>query len=326
VSDTEEFSGRLEASEFVSLRPRVSGTVDKVYFSDGAIVKKDQLLFLIDPRPFSAALAHATSLLVAAQARADLAHLKVARAQKLLEVKAISQQDFDQLNAESRTADADIKTAEADVRSARLNLDYTAVASPITGRVSRTSVTQGNLVNEQVILTSIAGLSKIYAYFDLSEQTYFRVKQAKNTTPIVRMALLDEINFPHEGKIDFIDNQLNPQTGAIRVRGVFDNPQGEFTPGMAVKLLLITSSPYVALIVPERAIGTDQTKKFVFVVGTDNLPQLREVKLGSLINGMRVIVSHQIKAGEQVIVDGLQRVIPGVPVAPHIVKIDELGS
>ena len=325
ISDSEEFSGRLEASEFVEVRPRVAGTIDRVHFTDGALVKKGQLLFSIDARPFAAEVARAESQLAAAQSRAELAQSELARAQKLLDAKAVSRQEFDQLGSGSRTAQADIKAAEAALRVARLNVEYAAVRAPIAGRASRANVTAGNLVNEQVVLTSIAGVAKVYAYFDGSEQTYLRVKAANEHAPIVHMGLANETALPHEGRVDFVDNRLNPQTGAIRMRASFDNSDGRFTPGLAVKLTMGTSAPYDAVMVPERAIGTDQTKKFVFVVGADGQPQFREVKLGALLEGMRVVSNGSVKPGENVVVDGLQRVIPGMPVAPQVLKVDAKG-
>jgi multidrug efflux system membrane fusion protein len=343
VSDSEEFSGRLEAAEFVELRPRVAGTVDRVHFTDGALVSKGQLLFSIDARPFTAETARAESQLAAAKSRTELAKSELARAQSLLDSKAVSRQEFDQLSSGARTSDADVKAAEAALRVAQLNLDYATVRSPISGRVSRANVTAGNLVNEQTVLTSIAGVAKVYAYFDGSEQTYLRVKAENeraaaapkggsapsvpkaDRAPAVRMGLANETGFPHEGRLDFVDNRLNPQTGAIRMRASFDNAKGQFTPGLAAKLVMTTSASYDAVMVPERAIGTDQTKKFVFVVGADGQPQFREIKPGALIDGMRVVTNGSVKVGENVIVDGLQRVIPGLPVAPQVLKVDDKG-
>jgi RND family efflux transporter MFP subunit len=325
ISDNEEFSGRLEATEFVELRPRVAGTVDKVHFADGAMVSKGQLLFTIDPRPFAADVARAQAQLVSAKAKADLANTEVTRAQKLLDSKAVSRQEFDQLSAGSRTSDADIKSAEAALRTARLSLDFASVRAPIAGRASRAAVTAGNVVNEQTVLTSIAGIAKVYAYFDGSEQTYLRIKAANERAPAVRMGLSNETGFPHEGKVDFVDNRLNPQTGAVRMRAAFDNSKGQFTPGLAAKLMMSTSVPYSAVMVPEAAIGTDQTKKFVYVVGADGQPQFREIKPGALLEGMRAVLGGSVKPGDNVIVDGLQRVIPGMPVAPQVLKVNELG-
>jgi RND family efflux transporter MFP subunit len=329
VSDSEEFSGRLEATEFVELRPRVAGTIDRVHFSDGAMVSKGQVLFTIDPRPFAADVARAKSQLAAVKTRAELARTEAARAQKLLDSKAVSRQEFDQLNAGSRTADADIKTAEAALRVAQLSLDFSSLRAPIAGRASRAAVTAGNLVNEQVVLTTIAGVSRVYAYFDGSEQTFLRIKGVEGTNeraPAVRMGLANESGFPHEGKVDFVDNRLNPQTGAVRMRASFDNAKGQFTPGLAARLMMSTSAPYSAVMVPEAAVGTDQTKKFVYVVAGDGKPQFREIKPGTLLDGMRVVKGDSVKAGENVIVDGLQRVIPGMPVAPQVLSVNELGQ
>ena len=236
----------------------------------------------------------------------------------------MSRQEFDQLTSGSRTAEADIAAAEAALRVAQLNLGYTELRAPIAGRVSRAHVTAGNLVSAEVVLTTIAGVDKVYAYFDGSEQTYLRVRAANDKAPKVRMGLADEPGFPHEGRVDFVDNRLNPQTGAIRLRASFDNASGRFTPGLAARLTMATSAPYAATLVPDRAIGTDQNKKFVYVVGADNQPQFREVRLGALDGAMRV-VQGGVEPGENVIVDGLQRVIPGLPVVPTVLKVDEQG-
>ena len=325
VSDSEPFSGRLEASEFVELRPRVAGTIDQVHFTDGALVKKGQLLFSIDSRGFAAEVARAESQLAAVNARAELAQIELKRAQTLVDAKAVSRQEFDQLSSGARTTQADIKTAEAALRTARLNLEYASVRAPITGRTSRANVTAGNLVGDQTVLTTITGTAKVYAYFDVSEQTYLRVMSSADKTPRVRMGLASESGHPHEGRVDFVDNRLNAQTGAIRMRASFDNGKGQFTPGLAVKLTMGTGAPYPAVMVPERAIGTDQTKKFVYVVAANGQPQVRDVQLGALQGGMRVITNGSVKPGENVIVEGLQRVVPGMPVAPQVLKVDANG-
>jgi RND family efflux transporter MFP subunit len=324
VSDHEEFSGRLEAAEFVELRARVGGTIERVHFADGAMVKAGDLLFTIDPRPLQAELSRASAQRAAAVARAGLASGELARARKLLDAKAGSRQEVDQLAAGLLTAEADIAAAEAAVRMAQLHLDYAAVRAPIAGRVSRAHVTAGNLVDGQVVLTTIAGVERVHAYFDGSEQTFLRLRATEEPSPAVRMGLANEAGHPHEGRVDFVDNRLNPQTGAIRMRASFDNAQGLFTPGLAVRLTMTTSAPYAAVMVPDRAVGTDQSKRFVYVVGPDGLPQFREVRLGMLDAGMRVLHGG-VKPGEHVIVDGLQRVMPGMPVQPTVLKIDEQG-
>ena len=326
VADTEEFSGRLEATEYVEVRPRIGGTIDKVHFVDGARVKKGALLFTIDPRPFEAELARAQSQLNAEKARDELARSELARAQKLLDSKAISRQEVDQLTSGSRTSQADIQGAEAALRVARLNLGYTQVRAPIAGRASRANITAGNLVSDQTVLTTVAGVGKVYAYFDASEQTFLRLPpaQAGGKAPKVRLGLANEQGYPHEGALDFIDNRLNPQTGAIRLRASFDNAKGQFTPGLAARLMMESPVSQNAVLVAERAIGTDQNKKFVYVVGRDGQPQFREVKLGALVDGMR-IVQGGVKPGENVVVDGLQRIMPGTPVAPQVLKVDDKG-
>jgi RND family efflux transporter MFP subunit len=326
VTDSEEFSGRLEASEYVELRPRVAGTIDKVHFVDGAHVKKGEPMFTIDPRPFEAEVARSQSTLASTKAKLELAQSELARAQKLLDSQAVSRQEVDQWTSGSRTSQADVLGAEAALRVARLNLEYTSVRAPISGRASRANITVGNVVNEQTVLTTIAGVSVVYAYFDGSEQTYLKLKStpAGAKAQTVRMALANEQGFPHEGRLDFVDNRLNAQTGAIRLRASFDNSKGQFTPGLAAKLQLEDATAYSAVLVPERAVGTDQTKKFVFVVGGDGQAQQREVRLGTLRDGMRV-VRGPVKPGENVVVDGLQRVIPGVPVQPQVLKVDDKG-
>jgi len=324
-TDREEFSGRLEASEFVELRPRVSGTVEQVHFTDGALVARGDRLFTIDPRPFAAEVARLESLLAVAKNRAELAGLELARAHRLMDANAISRQEFDQLASASRTSGNDIQSAEASLRNARLNLEFTTVRAPINGRVSRTNVTAGNLVGDQVVLTTIAGVSRVYAYFDGSERTFLRVRAAGDKAPVVRMGLVNEEGYPHTGKLDFVDNRLNPQTGAVRMRATFDNRSGLFVPGLAARIVMATSAPYTAVMVPERAIGTDQTRKFVVVVGADGKPQFRPVQLGALDGDMRVVAGGTVKAGENVVVDGLQRIIPGVPVTPQVLKVDDRG-
>ncbi len=324
VTDIEEFTGRLEAPRSVEVRPRIGGTIDKVHFRDGQRVAQGTLLFSIDPKPFQAELARAQSQLSAARSRAALASAELGRAKKLLDAKAVSAQEFDQLTSGAATSGADIAAAEAAVRVAQLNLGYTSVRAPMAGQLSRAIITEGNLVGDQSVLTTLVATQSVYAYFDGSEQTFLRLRKGDPGQRTVQMGLADEPGFPHEGKVDFIDNQLNPQTGAIRMRAVFDNPKGEFTPGLFTRLQLAGGAAYSAVLTPERAIGTDQSKKLVFVIGEGNVAQPREVQLGALIDGMRVVTAG-LKAGDRVVVDGLQRVRPGAPVTPVTVTTDERG-
>jgi membrane fusion protein, multidrug efflux system len=334
IQDFDEFTGRLEATETVDVRPRVGGTLDRVHFREGQTVKRGELLFTIDARPFQAELARAEAQLAGVRSRSDLSKTEFTRAQKLLEMRAISQQEFDQLQSGTRTSDADIKAAQAAVQSARLNVEYSRIRSPISGRVSRANVTAGNLVGTgETVLTTIVSQDKVYAYFDASETTYLKyVKQVRDgtrassreTANTVLMGLANEPGYPHQGVIDFVDNRLNAQTGAIRARAVFDNKNNQFTPGLFARVKLIGSGSFKAVLTPDRAIGTDQNKKFVLVVDQNNAANFREVKLGALQDGMRVI-TEGLKAGEVVVVDGLQRIRPGMPVAPQKLDLDAKG-
>ena len=324
VTDIEEFTGRLEAPRSVEVRPRIGGTIEKVHFRDGQRVAQGALLFTIDPKPFQAELSRAQSQLTSARSRAALATSDLARAKKLLDSKAVSAQEFDQLTSGAATSGADIAAAEAAVRVAQLNLGYTSVRAPMAGQLSRAIITEGNLVNDQSVLTTLVATQTVYAYFDGSEQTFLRLRKGDPGQRLVHMGLANEPGFPHEGKVDFIDNQLNPQTGSIRMRAVFDNPKGEFTPGLFARIQLAGGAPYPAVLTPERAISTDQSRKLVFVIGEGNVAQPREVQLGTLIHGMRVVTSG-LKAGDLVVVDGLQRVRPGAPVQPIKADTDERG-
>ncbi|MDB5818078.1 MAG: efflux transporter, family, subunit [Rhizobacter sp.] len=327
ITESEEFSGRLEAAEYVEVRPRIAGTIDKVNFTDGASVKKGQLLFAIDPRPFEAEVARAQAQVTSTRARAELASSELGRAQKLVDSKAISKSEVDQLGSGSKTAAADIQAAEAALRTARLNLDYASVRAPIAGRVSRANITAGNLVNDQSLLTTIAGVDKVYAYFDGSEITYLKLQKARmgGKVPKVLLQLADEKDFPHEGSLDFVDNRLDPRTGAIRLRASFDNAKGQFTPGLSAKMRMDDPTAATVILVPERAIGTDQSKKFVYVVAADGKPQFREIRMGTLRDGMRVVTNGSVKPGENVVVEGLQRIQPGGTVSPQVLKVDDQG-
>ncbi len=324
VREIEEFTGRLEALESVDLRPRIGGTIDKVHFRDGAMVRAGELLFTIDPRPYVAEVARAESQVAAAISQGELAKSELARAQKLLDAKAVSRQEFDQLSSGARTSDASLQAAQAALRIAKLNVEYTRVTAPIGGRVSRANVTAGNLVDDKTVLTSIVALQKVYAYFDASERTFLSRRMADKNTVVVRMGLADEDGFPHTGSIDFVDNRLNTSTGSIRMRAVFDNAKGTFVPGLFARVVVTSGAPTDTVLVPDRAIGTDQTKRFVYVVGADNKPEYRPVQPGALQDGMRAI-SSGVKAGELVVVEGLQRVRPGIAVAPEKLAVDERG-
>lgn len=325
----DEFSGRLEAVESVELRSRVAGTLQSVHFRDGQELQRGAPMFSIDARPFTAELARLEAQLASARNAAALADTEVARTRKLLEQKAVSQQEADQAEAAARNASAAVKAAEAAVAAARLNVEYTQIRAPIAGRASRANVTPGNLVGVgDPVLTTLVAQDKVHAWFDVSEQAWLRVRgQFKGkAAPQVEMALADESGFPHAGSVDFVDNRLNPATGAIRVRALFDNKERRFVPGLYARLRLAGGSASKAVLTPDRAIGTDQTKRYVFVVGADKSAQFREVQLGPLVGGGMRIIAGGLKAGELVVVNGLQRVRPGAPVQAQVLTVDAQGQ
>lgn len=295
-------------------------------------------MFEIDPRPQQAELVRAEADLASANTKLALAKSDLARADKLLQAKAISQQEHDQLTSSQQDMDSVVKAAQAALLTARLNLDYTKVRSPINGRTSLAQVTAGNLVTgggagaPSTLLTTVVSLDPIYAYFEGDEQTYLkydelnrrgeRVSSRVRRNPIY-LGLSNEEGYPHKGYVDFVDNALNPQTGTITARAVFDNKERRFTPGLFARLKLVGSGTYTAILVNDKAIGTDQSKKFVLVVGADNKAMYREVKLGPVIDGLRV-VKQGLQGGETIIVNGLQRVHPGDTVSPQ--KADMLDA
>ena len=333
IQESDEFTGRLEATESVDLRPRIAGYIEQVHFREGQDVKKGDLMYTIDPGPYRAELAKAQAQLTAAHTTAELAASEQARAKTLLNLKAISQQEYDQLTSAQHSADANVKAAEAAVAAAQLNVDYTIIRAPISGRASRTNVTAGNLVaNGDPVLTTIVSQDRVYAYFDAPEEAYLRysdevraaAKRGGAKPNAVQMGLANEDGFPHQGQVDFLDNRLNPQTGAIRARAVFDNADRRYTPGLFARIKLLGNGHEDAVLTPDRAIGTNQSTKFVLVIGDGNVAQVREVKLGPLVGSMRVIRAG-LKPGDLVIVNGLQRARPGAPVTPQRLEVDAQG-
>ena len=333
IREFDEFSARLEAVESVDIRARVAGTLDKVHFSEGQKIKKGDVLFTIDPRPFAMEVAKVQARIAATRTQWGLAKSELTRAEKLLPMQAISLQEVDQLRAAVRNGETSIQAAQAELNVAKLNLSFTRITSPITGRISRAVVTPGNLVNAgEPVLTTIVSMDRVYAYFDASEATYLKyVRAAKDGTRTssretanpVLMGLSDEPGYPHQGSMDFVDNRLNPATGSMRARAVFDNSNAQFTPGLSARIKLIGSGSYEATVVPDRAITTDQTRKIVMVIGANNIVEPREVNPAALVDGMRVVTG--VKAGENIIIDGLQRAFPGAPVTPQVMKVDEKG-
>jgi membrane fusion protein, multidrug efflux system len=331
VTEWAEFSGRLEAIDRVDVRSRVAGYIDAVHFTPGAMVAKGATLFVIDPKPFAAEVARAEASLAAAQARLALATSELRRAQVLLDDNAIATREFEERRNAERDAQAGVLAAQATLDVARLNLGYTRITAPIAGRIGRAEVTAGNLVAAGAAgpaLTSIVSTSPIYASFEADEQTFLKLAalaRAGDAPGAARMpvwlGLANEAGYPREGRIEFIDNKLDPRSGTIRVRAQFDNRDGALTPGLYARLKLAGAGERPAILIDDRAVGTDQSKKFVLVVGADRKVAYREVRLGPVIDGLRV-VRDGLKAGESIVVNGVQRVRPGMAVLPSEVAMD----
>ena len=334
VTEWDEFTGRLEAVESVEIRPRVTGYIETVNFDEGSIVKKNDLLFVIDPRPYRAALDKAGAELTRAKAHAELAHSDVGRSEKLLAIRAVSQEEYDERLNAAREADANVEAARAAVESARLDLSFTRVTAPITGRISKAVVTAGNLVTggsgTATLLTTIVSVDPIYVSFEGDEQVYLKYNElarrgdrssSRDAANPVQMGLANEDGYPHTGEMVFVDNQIDSRTGTIRARAAFSNANGYFTPGLFARVKLLGHNAYSAVLVDDRAIGTDQSQKFVYVIDSENKVNYRTVKIGRLTDGLR-IVQDGLTPGEKVVVNGLQRVHPGSVVQPELVAMD----
>jgi multidrug efflux system membrane fusion protein len=323
LKDWADFTGRLEAVENVAVRPRVGGYVESLAFTEGERVAKGDLLFQIDPRPFAAEVGRLTAERDRAQAEAALARSYDDRARRLFAQNATSREDFEQLAADAAVAEAKLAAAKAALESAALNLSFTRVTAPITGRVSRAVVTAGNLVDGSTLLTTVVSDTPVYAYFDIDEQTYLDHVHsgAAAEGSAVHVGLINEQDYPHTARLDFLDNQVDPDHGTIRARAVLDNADGRFTPGLFVRLKLVNPETFRAALVDDRAIGTDLGRKFVFVVDEQNVVQYRPVVTGRSIEGLRVITSG-LDTGDVVVVNGLQRVRPGVAVSATQVAMD----
>lgn len=327
VVDWQSYSGRLEAVERVDVRPRVSGTITEVHFKNGALVKKGDVLFTIDPEPFKAELARAEAQLASARAGARYADAELARASKLVADSTITRRTLDEREHNARDAAANVRAAEAAVRVARLNLGYSSVTAPIDGRVSRAEITVGNVVAEGAAgqpLTTIVSVSPLYAAFDVDEQTYLRhIASVKDKAGVpVQIGLANEEDYSRTGTIQDVDNRLDPVSGTIRVRASVENADGMLVPGLYARVKVGGSEPQPAVMVDEKAIGTDQDKKFVLVVGDDNKVVYRHISLGSRQEGLR-IVTQGLAPGERIIVNGVQRARPGDLVQPKIVAMEK---
>ncbi|HAT7729812.1 TPA: efflux RND transporter periplasmic adaptor subunit [Enterobacter cloacae] len=326
ISQWDSFNGRIEAVESVQLRPRVSGYIDKVNYTDGQEVKKGQVLFMIDDRTYRATLEQAQAALARAKTQASLAQSEANRTDKLVNTHLVSREEWEQRRAAAVQAQADIRAAQAAVDAAQLNLDFTKVTAPIDGRASRALITSGNLVtagDSASVLTTLVSQKTVYVYFDVDESTYLHYQKlalsgqgaASNHQALpVEIGLVGEDGYPHQGKVDFLDNQLTPSTGTIRMRALLDNTQRQFTPGLFARVRLPGSAEFQATLIDDKAVLTDQDRKYVYVVDKESKAQRRDITPGRLADGLR-IVQQGLKPGDKVIVDGLQKVfMPGMPV------------
>jgi multidrug efflux system membrane fusion protein len=325
LRDWSEFTGRLEAVQSVEIRPRVSGYIDQIGFQEGARVKKGQILFRIDPRPFRAEEERQLAARTRALSELDLAKANHARAQRLIGENAISREEFERLSSADAVAASDLAAANASLDAAKLNLEFTEVRAPIDGRASRALITLGNLVSSDSLLTTIVSDDPVYASFDADEQTFLRysrnaANRAAGEDPVY-MGLTDEKDFPHRGRLNFVDNQVDRKTGTIRARAVFANPDGIYTPGLFVRIRLVGRETRDTVLIDDRAVGTDLGKKYVFVLKSDSTVDYRGVTLGPDVDGLRVVDSG-LGVGEVIVVNGLQRVRPGVLVSATKVIMD----
>jgi multidrug efflux system membrane fusion protein len=344
ITDAVEFTGRTEAIQSVDIRPRTTGYLVKIPFKEGSEVKAGDLLFVIDQRPYQAQLDQAAGQVDLYRAQLKLAKVTLARDRAInnLTPNAISRQQLDQDQAGVEQADAQVKAFEKNMEVYKLNQEFTKVISPINGMVSRYYLTVGNLVNQdQTLLTTVVSLDPIYAYFDVDEPTILRIRKAVNEGKIkprqsgaklpVFMGLQGEEGFPHEGELDFVNNQFNPTTGSILVRGVFANPKPPggtrlLSPGMFVRIRLPIGQPHPAVLVIDRAVQSDQGMKYVYVVDSKNTVQYRRVTTGSLQDdGLRVI-TQGLNPDERVVVAGLQQVHPHDQIVPELVPMPSLNQ
>lgn len=327
VHPWDDFTGRIAAVETVELRPRVSGYIEKVAFSEGQDVRKGDLLFVIDQRPYQAQLAWNQAQLERARSDAKLAETQMTRANALIEAKAISREDFEARTAGNAAAIAAVRAAEASLVTARLNLQYTEVRAPISGRASRAMVTVGNLAQaDTTVLTSLVSQEPMYVYFDSDEATYLRYQQNSRDTHNsggnpVRVGLADENGYPHAGTLDFVDNQVDPGTGTIRARAVLPNADHRLTPGLFARVQLQASTASSALLIDDKAVLTDQDRKYVYVLSPEQTAQRRDIRLGRMVEGLRV-VEKGLNENDIVVVDGVQRIFfPGMPLKANVVAM-----
>jgi RND family efflux transporter MFP subunit len=332
VTDYNDFTGRTLAVETVRIRARVWGYLQKINFREGAEVQKGDVLFEIDPRSYQADLDRAEATLVQNRARRDRLQSDYERGRRMLTQRAIGQEEYDKIVGDRAEAEAAVRLAEAGLAAARLNLDFTKVRAPVSGHIGRALVTIGNLIQSGEMggttLTTLVSVDPVYVYFDVDDLTFMEVNrlsrtgpaQSSESRPRVLLGLACEQGYPREGVIDFIDNQVDASTGTLKMRGLFRNPDRALTPGLFARVRVPLGGSRRSLLVTDRAVDTDQGQKVVYVVNADDSVEKRSVRLGRLHDGMREIESG-VKAGERVVVDGLQRVRGGIKVEPKLVAM-----
>jgi multidrug efflux system membrane fusion protein len=332
LREWQEFSGRLQAPNTVEIHPRVNGFIDRVAFTDGARVKKGQLLFQIDPRPFQAEVERLVAERTRSVSDLELAKANRARAERLICAHAISREEYERQVAAEASAQGSLGSIDASLQEARLNREFTEVRAPIDGHVSRAIITAGNLVTGASLLTTLVSDDPVYVYFDADEQTYLRYAKAKHDhahsnsgAADIYIGLVDEDGYPHAGQLDFIDNQVDATTGTIRARAALANPDGRYTPGLFARVRLVGGEDRDSVLIEDRAVGTDLSKQFVLTLTHDNRIEYRLVELGPEINGLRV-VTRGLAPNELIVVNGLQHVRPGQSVAPTRVAMSDVGA
>lgn len=330
IIERTDFIGRFDAVDQVDIRARVSGYIDKIHFEDGTLVKAGDLLFTIDPRPYRNALEQAQATVTSSQVRLDFAQSDLDRAEQLRRTGNVSDQVFDQRRQAFLTAKAELDRAQAALRQAQLDVDFTEVRSPLTGRLSRRLVSEGNLVNaNQTILTNVLTLDPIQFYFDVDERSYLAYSRqtqggtrtsSNGSANEVLLTLTDERLGQRKGQLDFVDNRLDAASGTIRARAVFANKDLFLTPGLFGRVTIGASDPYSAVLLPDEAIGSDQDRRVAYVLGENNVVSLKPIRVGPRIDGYRVI-REGLKGDETVVVNGLVRVRPGSPITPQMTTL-----
>lgn len=326
-----KFTGHLEATKFVELRPRVGGAIDAVSVPEGGLVRPGQILFQIDPRPFQVALDAAKAQLQQAAVLLDQAEIDFKRAETLAPNGTVSRKTFDEAQTARRQRQAQVEIAMAAVAAAELDLSFTRVTAPISGRVDRVLVTEGNLVaggnaGATTLLTTIVSTDPLYVYFDIDEATYLEfvararaIESGKAADKLpVQVGLMTDAGFPHTGGFDFLGNRVDRSTGTIRARAVVNNPDGRLAPGLFARVNLITAEPVQTVLIDDQAIGIDQGSRYVLVLGTQDKAEYRSIKLGPMVDGLRVVTAG-LNSGEKIIVKGLVR--PGMRVVPQMISM-----